>query len=672
MDRCADLHGARLHARRRGLLCTTLAACISGAHALKAQAPAASDWGYYGGDAFGQHFSTLDQINRYNVQRLVVAWTYRTGELGDGFAQVDKLTFEATPVLAFGRLYLETATNVVMALDPQTGQLRWRFDPHLDRTRRFAKVNARGVSVWESNGAAEESPCRRRVFTGTLDARLLALDADTGRPCAEFGTDGEVDLAPAAVNHDDSVYQVTSPPALYGNILIVGSAIGDAHAPAVDYGVIRAFDARNGAELWSFDPLPHTSGHPAAAEWDPQQAAATGGGNAWGVMSVDQEHGLVLVPTASASPDYYGGGRLGNDRYANSLLALDARRGSLVWQQQLVHHDLWDYDLAAQPVLGDVNIRGVPIPVVIQATKSGMLYVFERTRGEPVFPLIERPVPASPVPGEHASPTQPFSSLPALGSQRAVQPDDAWGLTFWDRSRCRTLIAALRSQGIFTPPDIRGTLLTPGYLGGVNWGGVVFDEDHGRVIAAVNLLPSVATLITPQELEREVSSGKYPHADFAHQPGAAYAVRREPLLSPWGLPCTAPPWGALVSVDLRRGRIAWQVPLGSNEGFTPWFLPAREFGVPNMGGPIATAGDLVFVGAALDNYLRAFDIDTGRELWKYRLPAGGQATPMTYRAGAAQRQYVVITAGGHGPLGTARGDYVVAFALPADAAPRKP
>jgi quinoprotein glucose dehydrogenase len=650
----------------------TLGACLSGAHASQAQAPAASDWGYYGGDAFGQRFSSLDQINRYNVQRLVVAWTYRTGELGDGLAQADKLTFEATPVLAFGRLYLETATNVVIALDPQTGQLRWRFDPHIDRSRRYARVNARGVSVWERNGAAEESPCRRRVFTGTLDARVLALDADTGRPCAEFGTDGAIDLAPAASNHDGSVYQVTSPPALYGNILIVGSAIGDARAPAADYGAIRAFDARNGAELWSFDPLPHTSGHPAAAEWDLQQAAATGGGNAWGVMSVDQEHGLVLAPTASASPDYYGGGRLGSNRYANSLLALDARSGSLVWQQQLVHHDLWDYDLAAQPVLGDVNVRGVPIPAVIQATKSGMLYVFERTRGEPVFPVIERPVPASVIPGEHASPTQPFSSLPALASQRALQPDDAWGLTFWDRSRCRTLIAALRNQGIFTPPDTRGTLLTPGYLGGVNWGGVVFDEDHGRVIAAVNLLPSVATLITPEELEREAGSGKYPHADFAHRAGAAYAVRSEPLLSPWGLPCTAPPWGALVSVDLRRGRIAWQVPLGSNEGFTPWFLPAREFGVPNMGGPIATAGDLVFIGAALDNYLRAFDIDTGRELWKYRLPAGGQATPMTYRAGAAQRQYVVITAGGHGPLGTSRGDYVVAFALPADSRPSTP
>jgi quinoprotein glucose dehydrogenase len=649
-----------------------LGACITAAHALMAQTPAASDWGYYGGDAFGQRFSTLDQINRNNVARLEVAWIYRTGELGAGFAQARALTFEATPVLAFGLLYLETATNVVIALDPQTGRQRWRFDPHIDRTRPYAEVSARGVSVWESNGAAEGIPCRRRVFTGTLDARLLALDAETGRPCADFGAGGEVALTREARNRDAGSYEVTSPPALYGDIVIVGSASGDDRTSDVEYGAIRAYDARSGAALWSFDPLPHSPGHAAAAEWDSQPAAVTGGGNAWGVMSVDEEHGLVLAPTGSASPDYYGGRRPGNNRYADSLLALDARSGSLVWQQQLVHHDLWDYELAGQPVLGDVDVQGVPVPAVIQATKSGMLYVFERTRGEPLFPVIERPVPPSAVPGELASPTQPFSALPALAPQRAVQADDAWGLTFWDRFRCRGLIASLRNQGIFTPPDTRGTLLTPGFLGGVNWGGVVFDEDRGRVIAAVNLLPSVVTLVTSQELEREERSGSYPHADFRRQAGSPYAVRREPLLSPWGFPCTAPPWGALVSLDLRRGRIAWQVPLGSNEGLTPWFLPAREFGMPNAGGPIATAGNLVFIGAAMDSYLRAFDIDTGRELWKYKLPAGGQATPMTYRAGPAQRQYVVISAGGHGPLGTSRGDYVIAFALPADATPAEP
>ena len=643
------------------LVALSLIAAASGA---RAQAPGSSDWGFYGGDALGQHFSSLDQINRGNVTQLAPAWTYRTGELGAGFASAGKLTFEATPVLAFGLLYLETATNIVIALDPESGRERWRFDPHIDRARRYAEASARGVSVWAAREPAHPGACRRRIFTGTLDARLLALDADTGRPCVDFGAGGQVDLTRGIRIRDPGAYLVTSPPAVFGKVVIVGSAIGGNRAVDLERGVIRAFDAESGAQLWSFDPLPDSAAHPAAADWKLAQAQSTGAGNAWGVMSVDEEHGLVLIPTGSASPDYYGGLREGSNRFANSLLALDARSGRLVWQQQLVHHDLWDYDLAAQPVLGDLEVQGAPVAAVIQASKTGMLYVFERARGGPLIPITERPVPASHVPGEAASPTQPFSSLPPLAPQRAVRAEDAWGLTFWDRHECREAIAALRNEGIFTPPDPGGTLLTPGYIGGVNWGGIAFDQDRGRIIAAVNLLPMVVTLLTPTEFEREARSGDYPHSEFGRQAGAPFGMRREPLLSPWGLPCTAPPWGTLVSVDLRRRRIAWQSPLGSTEGFTPWFLPAREFGMPNMGGPIVTAGGLVFVGAAMDAYLRAFDSETGVELWKHKLPAAGQATPMTYRAGASQRQYLVISAGGHGPLGTSRGDYVVAFALP--------
>jgi quinoprotein glucose dehydrogenase len=669
MEHCSAICSARAIAIRAAsvrtlrILGVLSAGCLAAA-GVRAQAPAASDWGYYGGDALGQHFSSLDQINRSNVARLQVAWTYRTGELGAGFARAGKLTFEATPVLAFGLLYLETATNVVSALDPASGRARWRFDPHIDRTRHYSEASSRGVSVWENTDTHYSGACRRRVFTGTLDARLLALDADSGRPCAGFGEGGQVDLTRGLRIRDIGAYLVTSPPAIYGNVVVVGSAIGDNRATDVERGVIRGYDAQSGVQLWSFDPLPDSASHPAAAEWNLTQAAGTGAGNAWGVMSVDEEHGLVLVPTGSASPDFYGGLRLGSDRFADSLLALDARSGQLVWHQQLVHHDLWDYDLAAQPVLGDVEVHGVPVPAVIQATKSGMLYVFERTRGAPLMPISERPVPVSHVAGEQSWPTQPFSALPALTPQGPVRPQDAWGVTFWDRGKCRHLIASLRNEGIFTPPDPRGTLLSPGYIGGVNWGGVAFDEDRQRVIAAVNLLPMVVTLLSPAQFEREARSGEYPHSEFGRQAGAPYAMRREPLLSPWGLPCTAPPWGTLVSVDLRRNRIAWQVPLGSSEGLTPWFVPAREFGMPNMGGPIATAGDLVFVGAAMDSYLRAFDIETGRELWKYHLPAGGQATPMTYRAGREQRQYLVISAGGHGGLGTPRGDYLIAFALP--------
>jgi quinoprotein glucose dehydrogenase len=629
----------------------------------RAQAPPVSDWGYYGGDVLGQRYSTLDQINRRNVRQLAPAWSYRTGELGAGLASAGKLTFEATPVVAFGLLYVETATNIVIALDPETGQQRWRFDPHIDRTRHYSEASSRGVSVWETTASGAAGPCRRRVFTGTLDARLLALDADTGSPCSDFGDRGQVDLTHGVRIRDAGAYLVTSPPAVYGNAVIIGSAIGDNRASDVERGVIRAYDAVSGTQVWSFDPLPDSPAHPAAPEWNLAQARGTGAGNAWGVMTIDEEHGLVLIPTGSASPDFFGGLRLGTNRFADSLLALDARSGRLVWQQQLVHHDLWDYDVAAQPVLGDVEVQGMPVPAVIQATKTGMLYVFDRAHGRALFPVTERPVPASRVPGEQAWPTQPFSSLPALTSQEAVRPEDAWGLTLWDRGKCRQLIASLRNEGIFTPPDTRGTLLSPGYIGGVNWGGIAFDEDRGRIIAAVNRLPMVVTLLTPEQFQEQLHSGRYRHAEFGRQAGTPYAMRREPLLSPWGLPCTAPPWGTLVSIDLRRKRIAWQAPLGGTEGLTPWFIPALDFGMPNMGGPIATAGDLVFVSAATDSYLRAFDIETGHELWKYKLPAGGQATPMTYRAGRNQRQYVVISAGGHGGLGTPRGDYVIAFAL---------
>jgi quinoprotein glucose dehydrogenase len=644
-----------------------LAALLASTVALVAlaQSPDASDWGYYGGDAFGQRFSSLDEINRKNVARLTVAWTYRTGELGAGLASAGKLAFEATPVLAFGMLYLQTPTSIVIALDPDTGRERWRFDPRINRALAYAEVGSRGVSVWEGSDAKHKGPCEQRVFAGTLDARLLALDALTGRPCADFGSAGQVDLTQGLRIRNEGGYLLTSPPAIYGSSVIVGSTIEGNRAADVERGVIRALDARTGAKIWSFDPLPDSPVHPAAGEWLPGQAQGTGGGNAWGVMSVDEDNGLVLVPTGSASPGFYGGLRAGSNRFANSLLALDARNGQLLWNQQLVHHDLWGFDVAAQPVLADIEVEGAPRPVVIQATRTGMLYVLERTKGEALFPITEKPVPASRIPGEQRWPTQPFSALPALVPQRPLRPEDAWGVTFWDRSKCRELIAAHRNEGIFTPPDTNGTILLPSYIGGVDWGGVAFDEDRQRVIAAVNRLPMLATLIPRAQYEEQASSGLYPGAQFSRQEGAPYGIRREPLLSPWGLPCTAPPWGTLVDVDLRRNRIIWEVPLGSTTSMGPWFAPAREFGVPSMGGPIATAGELVLVAGTIDSYFRAFDIETGRELWKYRLPAGGQSTPMTYRAGRDQRQYIVICAGGHGPLGAPPGDYVIAFALPA-------
>ena len=618
---------------------------MGAAAAVRAQAPADSDWGYYGGDALGQHYSSLAQIDRGNVAQLRVAWTYRTRELGAGFARAQQLAFEATPVLAFGRLYLATPTNIVIALDPATGRELWRYNPHIDRAIAYAQATSRGVSAWQDPDAHAQSVCSRRIFTGTLDARLIALDAASGAPCIDFGTLGAVDLSrggrPGELPHG----LVTSPPALFGTLVIVGSAGAEPPQHEVGRGSVRAFDARNGALRWSFGILPDSPAHAAANEWQAEQAAAASGANAWAVMSVDESRGLVFVPTGSASPSFYGAGRIGSNRFADSLLALDAAGGRLVWQQQLVHHDLWNYDLAAEPALIDVTVRGVPVAAVVQATKTGLLFLFERGSGKPIFPITETPVPPSTMPTEEAASTQPIPATPALAEHRALKPSDAWGLTLWDRSQCRDLIAKYRSEGLFTPPDPRGTILWPGLLGGVGWGGIAYDAHRQRLFAAVNQLPMVLTLMPPHE-----------HPEI------------KPLVSPWGLPCTAPPWGKLVSVDLRRNRVAWEVPLGSTEGRGPWFAPTRTFGVPNMGGPIATAGDLIFVAAAQDNYLRAFDIETGRELWKYRLPAGGQATPMTYRAGRDQSQYLVVAAGGHEKLNTTRGDFVIAFELP----PTKP
>jgi quinoprotein glucose dehydrogenase len=427
-----------------------------------AQSPDASDWGYYGGDMFGQRFSSLDEINRKNVSHLAVAWTFRTGENGAGFARASKMSFEATPVLGFGLLYLETPTNIIFALDPETGVQRWRFDPHIDRSLSYGEVTSRGVSLWEDSDTKHQGVCVRRIFTGTLDARLLAVDAATGTPCKDFGTDGELDLTTGMRLVDKADYLVTSPPAIYQNVVVVGSAIGDDRASSVERGVIRGFDARSGALLWSFDPLPDSPTHPAAAEWDLAQANSTGAANSWGVMSIDEDNGLVLIPTGSASPEFFGGSRLGSNRFANSLVALQARSGKLAWQQQLVHHDLWDFDLAAQPVLGDIELQGIPVPAVIQATKTGMLYIFDRAKGQPLFPINEKPVPPSSVAGEQAWPTQPFSSRPALVSQKPLDPEEAWGVTFWDRGKCRDMIAAHRNEGIFTPPDTRGTILSPG------------------------------------------------------------------------------------------------------------------------------------------------------------------------------------------------------------------
>jgi quinoprotein glucose dehydrogenase len=623
------------------------------------------EWPAYGGDALGSRYARLAEIRRDNVGRLRVAWTFHTGETPAAAPTRRPTAFEATPIVVDGVLYLSTPLGRVFALDAATGRERWRFDARVDPASGFGDFTSRGVSTWLDPAAAPDAACRRRIVLATVDARLMALDALDGAPCADFGERGTVDLRRGLRNAPSSrdEYEVTSPPAVIAGLVIVGSGIADNARTRAASGEVRAYDVRTGALRWTWDPVPQDPADPGWSTWAGPDAHRTGASNAWSVIATDPERDLVVLPTSSASPDYFGGERRGANLYANSVVALRASTGARLWHFQVVHHDLWDYDVAAPPALVTVVRDGQALPVVLQVTKTGQLFALHRETGIPIFPVEERPVPASTVPGEEAWPTQPFSSLPALSPLR-VSADDAWGLTFFDRRSCRNTMRALRSDGVFTPPSLDGTLVVPSNIGGAHWGGLAYDPERQIVVVPVNRIASVVQLIPRERYDRASAE---PGWEYGSMLGTPYVVRRRILLSPLGLPCTPPPFGALVAISLTTGQKLWEVPLGTTRDLLAsriWLPLAFGWGTPNLGGPIATGGGLVFVAAAMDDYLRAFDIETGRELWRGRLPAGGQATPMTYRVAGDPRQFVVVAAGGHGRLGTRRGDAVVAFALP--------
>lgn len=593
------------------------------------------DWPAMGGDPGAQRFSPLTQIDRGNVARLQQAWTFDTGSSN----------LQVTPTVVGGLMYV-TAGPTIFALQPETGRQVWKFTAG-------GAVSRRGVAYWPGGRGT-----RPRLFSGAGDGRMMALDAATGAMIVDFGVDGFVDLKSSVRGDADGTLSLITPPVVFDDIVITGGSNTEGEPSVGLYGDIRGWDARTGRLLWSFHTVPR-AGEPGVETWEGESWRNRSGTNAWTLMTLDVERGLLFAATGSPTSDFYGADRKGKNLYGNSVLALDARTGALKWFQQLVHHDIWDWDLPAAPTLIDVTRDGRSIPAVAQMTKMSTLFIFDRVTGEPIFGMEERPVPQSDVPGEATWPTQPFPIQPPPLSRTTFDPaTDMYTLTPEHAAYCRELWDAnkMYTKGIFTPPGLDGTMVTfPSTLGGGNWSGLSYHPAKGLVFANIMNLGQVARM----EARTDKKTGAVTY-------GRTTPWRRT-IGRFWNpdtrVPCSAPPFGELVAVDVSRGAIVWRVPLGVFEE-----LEAKGFGrtgTPNIGGTITTAGGLVFVGGTIDRRFRAFDAETGALLWETRLDASAHATPMTFR-GADGRQYVVVAAGGDGLLQSPPGPLVVAFALPKD------
>ena len=603
-------------------------------------------WENWGGDRGGTRFSPLNQITPQNVGNLVRAWQFRTGDLDARAPAVMKRTkFEATPLLVEDSLVFCSPFNEVVALDPGTGAQKWRYDPGISTAQRPAnRFNCRGVAYWVDDQAAKDAACHARIFMGTNDARVIALDARTGVPCADFGSNGEVKLEIGKTLVWPGEFQITSPPVVSRGVVIVGSSISDNVRVDAPLGTVRAFDARTGRSRWNWDPLVH-------------DGIVAGTANVWAPMSSDEARGLVFLPTSSPSPDFWGGQRPGNDEHSNSVVALRAETGELVWSFQTVHHDVWDYDLPAQPTLARIDTGEGMRDVVIQPTKQGFVFVLDRDTGRPVWPVEERGVPQGGAEGEQLSPTQPFPThVPPLVPQQISASDVFKPFPLLRSTSCEKQLASARNEGLFTPPSTQGTLIFPMTGGGVNWGGAAFDPVNQILYANTSRAVHIVKLIPRSDAEGFKPA---PGIDFGAQRGAPFAMIRRIAMSPLGILCNKPPWGMLVAVDLKAGKILWQSSVGTAEDRAPLGIPFK-WGTALVNGVVITAGGLVFTGA-MDAYLRAFDAKSGEELWQGRLPVPGVANPMTYLWKG--EQYVAIAAGGHSEVGTTIGDSLVAFRL---------
>lgn len=623
---------------------------LSIADVVNAQQPA--DWPHYGNSLGGSRFSSLTQIDGSNVRQLKLAWSYRTGDIAEHKQDPRNLpAFEATPLKIGDSLYFCTPTNVVIALDAESGTERWRFNPYTD-TKGHYQVTCRGVAYHEQHDA--QGLCARRIVAATLDGRLFALDAASGKQCPGFGRDGVVDLRIGQEPIQPGFYSVTSPPTIARDKIIVGGLVLDNQSADEPSGVVRAYDVITGELRWAWDA--GSASNPVAAGQSYRRSSP----NAWGVFSADEALGMVYVPTGNRTPDYFGGSRSpAEDQHSSAVVAIDIDSGATRWVFQTVHHDIWDYDVAAQPVLFDLTRDGGRIPALLIAPKTGQLFVLDRRSGQPAYRVEERNVPQGAVAGERLSPTQPFSvELPALHPTTLTE-NDMWGLTPVDRAWCRRKFNEYRHDGLFTPQSLQGTVNFPSNLGATNWGSVAIDPRHQIVIANTNRIASLTRLIPRAEADKLAAQGM----QFYHPSrGTPYVATNDTFVSPLGIPCNAPPWGVLTAIDLQQKRVLWEQPFGTIRDLAPVPIP-WQLGVPNTGGALITASDLIFIGAAADNYLRAYALKTGEELWRVRLPAGGQATPMTYTTRSG-KQFIVIAAGGHAHLGTTLGDYVQAYVLP--------
>ncbi len=626
-------------------------------------------WPHYGGDEGGSRFSPLTQINKDNVSKLTLAWQYRTGAVRDNPSLKQFIDFQATPTLlpraAGGHLVVCDPFGKVIALDPVSGTPRWTMDPKIDKSPAAGRFKCRGVEYWADNAAPQGEACTHRLFLATADRRLIAMDARDGRRCAAFGVNGEVNvgtLIKATFPADGvEITQLPSPPTAINGIVAVSAFGNKFKSSTAINGAIRGFDARTGALRWSFDPLVRD----ASTGFEPTPIEV-GGGNNWVPMAADSERDLLFIPTAAPAPNYWGAHRPGDNRYANSIVALRGATGEVVWHFQTLHHDVWDRDVGSPPILTDITRDGKTIPAVIQLVKTGMVFAFNRETGEPLFPIEERPVPTdTDIVGEKLSPTQPFPTKPPVLVRNTLSPDDAWGFTFLDRNACRKKIESMRHGGHYEPITTQGTIMYPQIGGGSNWGGGAYNPERNLLVTPVSQIPYYVQFLPRDQVDPEFA--KRPEAGAPMQkPGylgdTPYGVKQGPLMSPSFTPCTKPPWNMLVAVDMAAGEIKWKIPFGRLDKLMPFPIPLN-LGGPSAGGPIVTASGLIFIGATPDDRLHAYDIETGEELWEHRAPTSAMSTPMTYEADG--RQFVVFAAGGHSWY-DAKGidDYVLAYALP--------